>query len=504
MPSHRVLLLFPPHLRGTEPPIGIATLKASLEQYGCIVRVWDANAAFLRWMIDRAQDSSEHRFHRAYLRRHSIIPNLRDLSTYTDPGTYLPSIESLAGLMASDARRSGVYLTPGDFESPHLPDLSSDSVSNAIASHETSYFHDFIADRLVEMLAAFNPDHVGVSTIFRTQFPCALAMIGWLRAHRPDIRLIIGGTYLDALPPESIAVLRDSAVDVLMGPSESALPKHLGFPDASMAYIPPDYRDCDWEEYLTPQPVLPLTISRGCYYGRCSFCDESRREYRETRVDEVLAQSINEGFHDREPIIHFTDNAIPPGALSRLAESEVTGGWYGFVRLEKRLTDPAFIDALARGGCRMLQLGLESPVQRLLDRMRKHTDAADFPAILHNLRRSGIRSYVYLMFGLPGQTVEDCEATLTFLERHPIDFINASVFQLPAGADLARNPDAYRLDIPDPVQPGSRQIRFEAREGMNRRDLRRWMGTVFARHPVAARLIHQTPRFFKSSHAVFM
>ncbi len=504
MPSPRVLLLFPPHLRGTEPPIGIAILKASLEQCGCIVRAWDANAAFLHWMIDRAQDCSEHRFHRAYLRRHDIIRDLRDRSTYADIGKYRSPVESLAGLMAADARRSGVYLTPGDFESPQLPDLSFESVSNAIASHEISYFHDFIEDSLGEMVAAFNPGLIGISTIFRTQFPCALAMIGWLRACRPDIRLIIGGTYLDALPPDSITVLRDSAVEVFRGPAESDLPRLLGFPDSSVAYHAPDYRDVHWEQYLTPQPVLPLTISRGCYYGRCSFCDESRREYRETQVEEVLARSTGESTPVEKPIIHFTDNAIPPGALSRLAACEVAGGWYGFVRPEKRLTDPGFVEALARGGCRMLQLGLETPVQRLLDQMRKHTDAADFPLILKNLRQFGIRSYVYLMFGLPGQTVEDCEATLTFLERHPIDFINASVFQLPAGADLARNPEVYQVTISDPGRPGSRQIRYETRDGLSRRDLRRWMGTVFSKHPAAARLLHRTPRFFKSSHAVFM
>ena len=61
--------------------------------------------------------------------------------------------------------------------------------------------------------------------------------------------------------------------------------------------------------------------------------------------------------------IQLTDNAIPVNMLKALAvHAEVTSdlNWFGFVRFEPMLEDPTFVARLAQGGCRMLQLGLES------------------------------------------------------------------------------------------------------------------------------------------------
>jgi hypothetical protein len=203
----------------------------------------------------------------------------------------------------------------------------------------------------------------------------------------------------------------------------------------------------------------------------------------------------------RPGLFHFTDNAIPPAILRHLAAGGSPAPWYGFVRAEPALTDPAFVDALARSGCVMLQLGLETPDHELLNRMQKGVDPRHFGAILRNLRASGIASYVYLLFGLPGQTLEKCEQVLAFLDENPVDFLNASVFRLPPDAAIAETPDRFDVTCLSDMRSTDLYHAFEA-GGTDRLTLRRWLSRRFYRHPAVRHAVARTPRYFKSNHAV--
>ena len=77
--------------------------------------------------------------------------------------------------------------------------------------------------------------------------------------------------------------------------------------------------------------------------------------------------------------------------------------WHGFAPLGGSSLDPGFVSDLAEAGCAMLQLGLESGSQGLLDRMGKGTRVEDASRILSNLSRAGISAYVYAMLGFPGR-----------------------------------------------------------------------------------------------------
>ncbi len=118
---------------------------------------------------------------------------------------------------------------------------------------------------------------------------------------------------------------------------------------------------------------------------------------------------------------HFTDNALPPAALQALAGAAATwpaSAWHGFVRFEAPLAEPALARGLAAAGCRMLQLGLESGSQAVLDRLQKGTDLTPRRASWPTSTRAGIASYVYVLLGTPQETAADAEATLAFLEAH--------------------------------------------------------------------------------------
>ncbi len=196
----------------------------------------------------------------------------------------------------------------------------------------------------------------------------------------------------------------------------------------------PDYRGLPLDLYFglaeTPNPMLrlwserfwnKLALAHGCYWRRCAFCDTSLDYIArfdpadaatvERWMDEVAAQTGREGFH-------FTDEAAPPALLLALARRLASRGapyrWWVNIRLEPAFDGDA-ARLLADGGCIAVTAGLECAQDRLLAKMHKGISCAGAAAACAALAEAGIRVHLYLMYGYPGQTVEDIVEALEFL-----------------------------------------------------------------------------------------
>jgi len=117
-------------------------------------------------------------------------------------------------------------------------------------------------------------------------------------------------------------------------------------------------------------------------------------------------------------IIHLLDNALSPALLKALAADPSAAPWYGFARVTAHLADPDFCMRLRDAGCAMLQLGLESGDQGVLNALNKGIDLSTASAVLKNLRSAGIETYVYLLFGTPAETGEAAGRTMKFIIAH--------------------------------------------------------------------------------------
>ena len=58
----------------------------------------------------------------------------------------------------------------------------------------------------------------------------------------------------------------------------------------------------------------------------------------------------------------------------------------------------------------MLKLGIESGDQKVLERMEKGIDLDVASRALKALREAGIATYVYLLFGTPGESRQEARA----------------------------------------------------------------------------------------------
>jgi radical SAM superfamily enzyme YgiQ (UPF0313 family) len=175
--------------------------------------------------------------------------------------------------------------------------------------------------------------------------------------------------------------------------------------------------------------------------------------------------------------------------------------WYGFARITPHLADFDFCRGLQKSGCAMLQLGIESGAQGVLDRLHKGIELDLASKALKNLRRAGIAAYVYLLFGTPQETPPEARKTLEFAVRHcgAISFLNLALFNLPLHGEEISNLRTEKFSEGDL----SLYTGFIHPSGWNRGEVRQFLDKEFKRHPAVAEIIRRDPPVFTSNHAPF-
>ena len=146
------------------------------------------------------------------------------------------------------------------------------------------------------------------------------------------------------------------------------------------ALPPPDFDGLPLEKYFVPTKILPYLATRGCYWGRCEFCDHGEgytAGYRTKKIQDILAEITHLRDKYGAKHFHFTDESYPPALFRKLArgliETKMGITWTTHMRFEKSLLeDPVWQDA-KDSGCRYLHFGYESGNERVLKLMDKAT-----------------------------------------------------------------------------------------------------------------------------------
>ena len=514
-----VLLVHPPATRPTEPPLGTGVLLSHLRGRGVRADAVDANLeAYLHLLSEErlseaAGPGASTTVRRGVRHAERAVSFLRSPAAAASFPRYAAAARHLAAALSAYRGESGAErLTPGDYTHGGLSEFSPRDLSRVAGGEERTIFGGYFRESLLPRVEGMRPRCVGISVNYRHQVLPAFELAGLLRRALPGVPVVGGGGMLTSWRRALLGgrITLPAFSRVVFGPGEGTLGPSAPAGISTEPYIldgpgevefHPDFGFAELREYLSPEPVLPVAASRGCYWARCGFCPEAVAPTHPYRLHDpqwfpAMLRELSSRYGAAR--FHLTDNAIPPATLRALAAgADALRGlsWHGFARFERDLLDPGLATGLAAAGCAMLQLGLESGSQPLLDRMRKGTRVADAPAILANLKGAGIATYVYVMLGAPGETAEDAERTLSFLERHAaaIDYLNLSILNLPreAGEEL---PDDEPLGLYRPVPPAAGWGRPQARRFLSRRIL----GSPAIRE-IAAR----TPPGFASNHAFF-
>jgi radical SAM superfamily enzyme YgiQ (UPF0313 family) len=246
---------------------------------------------------------------------------------------------------------------------------------------------------------------------------------------------------------------------------------------------PPDFEGLPLEKYFVPDRVLPYLATRGCYWGRCEFCDHGEgytAGYRTKKIQEIIdeIQYLKNKYQTRH--FHFTDESYPPALFRKLTrklvESKMDIAWTTHIRFEKGLLDDEVWQDAQDSGCKFLHMGYESGSERVLKLMDKATTTEIIKKSLELSSRHGVWNHIMGFFGFPGETYEDAKFSTKFLEENKehVHSIGFGTFDLSKHTPVAKNPEKFGITFyKNPDWDLALDYYFTVKEGLGVEDAER-------------------------------
>ncbi|MFT6243462.1 MAG: radical SAM superfamily enzyme YgiQ (UPF0313 family) [Salibacteraceae bacterium] len=371
-------------------------------------------------------------------------------------------------------------------------------------NYEPTLIEEQLLILLEEKLIEQKPNLVGFSVPFPGNLFSALRCAQFIKHYYPKIKIAFGGGYCNTelrklSDPRIFNYLDFISLDDGEGPLLRIiqyLSKEIGIDSLERTFIlkdgkvhyqdkipntifhhrnlpVPTYEGLQLESYLSFLDVInpmhrlwtdgrwnKLTVSHGCYWKQCSFCDVTLDyigNYQMTtavdlvnKIELLIEETGSTGFH-------FVDEAAPPKALKAIAQElldrKLEIKWWTNIRFEKTFT-PELCELLAKSGCIAVTGGLEVASDRLLAKMKKGVDIAQVARVTHAFSQNGIMTHAYLMYGFPTQTsqetIDSLEVVRQLFENKCIQSAFWHLFTATAHSPIGKDPESFGIEITGP------------------------------------------------------
>ncbi len=196
-------------------------------------------------------------------------------------------------------------------------------------------------------------------------------------------------------------------------------------------------------------PVIPLEFSRGCWWGKCSFCNLNIqwKGFRWKDCHRMLLE-INHLVKTYQCLdFSFTDNALPPRETDRLFQVLASKNYdLRFFAEIRAITDRDKISLYRSGGLTRVQVGIESFSTSLLEKLVKGTSVIENIAAMKFCAENNIELDGNVITQFPTSTEEEVEETLRHLDYVlPFHPLSSATFFLGMGSPVDCNPKKYGL-----------------------------------------------------------
>jgi len=365
-----------------------------------------------------------------------------------------------------------------------------EALGAVLADPERNPFIAYFEAEALPRLERERPRVIGISMTYFSQVIPGFTLLRLVKERLPDVPVVLGGAYLTAVEDQVDGIPADvvPADCIILHDGEEALERWLRVAlrgEGETAQVPNSYlplgetfqrvgardlthTDLDtlpvpmWtadglelDRYLVPRYPIPLPLSRGCYWGRCSFCNISCQTvatYRTRDVEKAVEDMRACVAETGSNWFDFPVDSYRPKELHALAKAIVASDleveWGAEVLLDPGFKDEVVAD-LARSGCRCLRFGLESANEDTLKAMNKPTRPGKARRLLEACKANGIQTAVMLIAGFPTETQGQLMQTYDYLVENAdrIDFLTIHQFSLVPGSPMGQNPDAFGLYV---------------------------------------------------------
>jgi len=544
-----LLLLCPPFADPTQPSAGLPSLAAAVQECNIGIEIWDLNLDAWEYLLDRKRqcdwliraNRSIARLDRqpslntdqsarylaladGVLRGRPAIDHLQKAIEVMRSQAFF-SVEDYA--LAVNAVEGALALASAVFHPSRLewgrywPACRLDSsheIAHEIFNSESNPFLAFSREIFSPRLSQLKPQIVGISVTYLDQIIPAFTLAAHCRKVLPETVVVLGGQivslwgedvtlknklwhYVDAfVMGEGEAPLREilnrytqdkslvGIPNVVLSPGRSQR-KSTWYripPGKTIENLPcPDYSGLPLERYFSPEPVLTLSASRGCYWGRCAFCAVSpafRGGFRARPTERVIDDLTTLMKRHEARLFTFGDDALPRRFVQDLSAGlgvPPRGAlWQAELRWDAVLPSDR-VNRLANAGARNLIFGLESGSVEVLRKMRKGGSLRHAKNVIKACKEAGVGVNLQCFLGFPGETRTQAAATISFLHEAtgPKTTLSCGIFELQKGSAVWRQPQAYGIRLIPKAKDSDLPVKFEYRPCVGKT----WQGRMISR-----------------------
>ncbi|MFT2706299.1 radical SAM family heme chaperone HemW [Clavibacter zhangzhiyongii] len=204
---------------------------------------------------------------------------------------------------------------------------------------------------------------------------------------------------------------------------------------------------------------------------RCGYCDfntYTAPELRGVRQSDYASQAVQEvrfagsalqdsGVPARPASTVFlgggTPTLLPVEDLVRMLDAVrdtwgIADGAEVTTEANPDSVDDAYLAALAAGGFTRVSFGMQSAVPRVLATLERTHDPARIAPVVRGARAAGLEVSLDLIYGTPGETIDDWRASLEQAIAQEPDHLSAYALIVEPGTKLARQ--IRRGEVPEP------------------------------------------------------
>jgi radical SAM superfamily enzyme YgiQ (UPF0313 family) len=333
---------------------------------------------------------------------------------------------------------------------------------------------------IAEALNRFQPDVVGVTAVTMSA-ETAFTIVREVKAIAPEMMTVMGGPHvtfstdatLSAVPELDVIVRGEGEHTFLelltetdprrwhkipgLAFRENGGTRHTPWraPENDLNRLPdPARHGLPLGRYRTLGMPVSVTTSRGCPF-QCAFCVGRRMVGNRVRYRPPL-RVVNEiqgladlGFRQ----VNLADDlftANPRHCLTicdEILRRRLSIRWSSFARVDT--VSVPLLTRMREAGCHAVSFGIESGSPDILKRVGKKITLAQAEDAVAMCRQAGLEAHASFILGLPGETTETLEQTMTFARRLEKQGLNYGFHLLAPfpGTAIGDDPEHFGLQV---------------------------------------------------------